>query len=70
MKCVSLSMMCPFSGVPALTLPVKLSCSNLPISLQLVAPWRQDEKLLQIGALLERKVKFPKLEINDEKLGA
>jgi len=58
------------AGVPALTLPVKLSCSNLPISLQLVAPWRQDEKLLQIGALLERKVKFPKLEINDEKLGA
>jgi len=56
------------AGVPALTLPVKLSSSNLPLSLQLVAPWRQDEKLLKIGALLERKLKFPKLEINDVKI--
>merc|ERR1711915_1057714 len=56
------------AGVPALILPVKLSSLNLPLSLQLVAPWRQDEKLLKIGALLERKLKFPKLEINDVKI--
>ena len=54
------------AGVPALTLPVKLSRSHLPISLQLVAPWQQDDKLLQLAAWIEKEVRFPRLVIDDD----
>ena len=54
------------AGVPALTLPVKLSQSHLPISLQLVAPWQQDHKLLQLAAWIEKQVRFPRLVIDDD----
>ena len=53
------------AGVPALTLPSRLSTDNLPISIQLVAPLNQDIRLLQVGTWLEDRLNFPKLVIDD-----
>ena len=36
--------------------------------MQLMAPWRQDERLLRLGAWLERRLHFPRLVIDDELL--
>ena len=55
------------AGVPALTLPVSLSSSSsLPLSVQLVAPWRSDEELLRLAAWLEEKLDFPRLVIHHD----
>jgi aspartyl-tRNA(Asn)/glutamyl-tRNA(Gln) amidotransferase subunit A len=43
-----------FAGVPALALPIP--ARGLPASLQLVAPWRGEERLLSAGAALEAAV--------------
>lgn len=53
------------AGLPALTLPAGLSGNNLPLSVQLVTPLNQDEKLLDIGTWLENELNFPKLVIDD-----
>ena len=54
------------AGVPALTLPVSLSSSSLPLSVQLVAPWREDEQLLRLAGWLEEKLNFPRLVIHHD----
>ncbi len=46
------------SGVPALTLPVGLTGSGLPVGLQLAAAAFQDYKLLAIGEAVEKLVAF------------
>ena len=43
-----------FAGVPALALPIP--ARGLPASLQLVAPWRGEERLLAAGAAVEAAV--------------
>jgi len=47
---------CPVSilGLCALTIPVGLDKAGLPVGLQLVAPGGAEERLLQVGAALER----------------
>ena len=51
------------AGVPAVTLPVKISCSEgLPLGIQLIAPAFQDQLLLSVANRLEKEVKFPKLK--------
>jgi Asp-tRNA(Asn)/Glu-tRNA(Gln) amidotransferase A subunit family amidase len=42
------------TGVPAASLPCGFSGSGLPIGLQLLAPWGEDGRVLDIGELLER----------------
>merc|ERR1719336_735757 len=56
------------AGVPALSLPVSLSSEQLPLALQLVAPWQRDHTLLQLAAWLETRLQFPKLVIDDDLL--
>ncbi|XP_039301309.1 glutamyl-tRNA(Gln) amidotransferase subunit A, mitochondrial-like [Nilaparvata lugens] len=51
------------SGCPAISLPVCLSSSNLPISLQLMAPNFQEQLLLSASHWLENELEFPKLEV-------
>ncbi|EFX78989.1 hypothetical protein DAPPUDRAFT_188353 [Daphnia pulex] len=47
------------AGIPALSLPVRLSKRNLPLSLQLMAPHFDDETLLDVAHLLEKELNFP-----------
>ena len=55
------------AGVPALTLPVSLTASSsLPLSVQLMAPWRADEQLLRLAGWLEGRLNFPRLVINHD----
>jgi aspartyl-tRNA(Asn)/glutamyl-tRNA(Gln) amidotransferase subunit A len=46
------------AGIPALSLPVRLSKRNLPLSLQLMAPHFDDETLLDVAHLLEKELNF------------
>lgn len=48
----------PFNitGQPALTVPVGLSPSAMPVGLQVVGGWAQDALVLEVGARLERLV--------------
>jgi amidase len=43
-----------FFGLPAIALPVGRSAEGLPLSLQLIAPSRADERLLAVAAWIER----------------
>jgi Asp-tRNA(Asn)/Glu-tRNA(Gln) amidotransferase A subunit family amidase len=42
------------AGVPGISVPCGLSADRLPIALQLLAPWGEDERLLDVAELLEQ----------------
>jgi Asp-tRNA(Asn)/Glu-tRNA(Gln) amidotransferase A subunit family amidase len=42
------------AGVPAMSVPCGLTTERLPIALQLLAPWGEDERLLDVAELLEQ----------------
>ncbi len=42
------------TGVPAISIPCGFSASGLPIGLQLVAPWGEEERLLDVAETFER----------------
>ncbi|MDI1360532.1 amidase [Methylotenera sp.] len=43
------------TGLPALSVPFAISSENLPIGIQLVSKWLDEDTILRIGSLLERK---------------
>ena len=43
------------TGHPALSIPCGWTKAGLPLGLQLVGPWHSDDRLLQIGELLQRE---------------
>ena len=47
----------PFNmtGLPALSVPYALSSEQLPIGVQLVAKWLDEDTILRLGAMLERR---------------
>ena len=47
----------PFNmtGLPALSVPYALSSEQLPIGVQLVARWLDEDTILRLGAMLERR---------------
>ncbi|KAK4018833.1 hypothetical protein OUZ56_000873 [Daphnia magna] len=47
------------AGIPALSLPVRMSKRNLPLSIQLMAPHFDDETLLDVAELVEKELNFP-----------
>jgi len=47
------------SGIPALSLPIQLSQRGLPLSLQLMAPFFDDNTLLDVALFVEKNVTFP-----------
>jgi aspartyl-tRNA(Asn)/glutamyl-tRNA(Gln) amidotransferase subunit A len=49
------------SGIQAISIPVKLSKNNLPLSIQLIAQSFEEEKLLNAANWLEKEVEFPHL---------
>jgi aspartyl-tRNA(Asn)/glutamyl-tRNA(Gln) amidotransferase subunit A len=48
---------CPFNmtGLPALSVPYAFSSEQLPIGVQLVAKWLDEDTILRLGAMLERR---------------
>ncbi len=42
------------AGVPGISVPCGLTSERLPIALQLLAPWSEDERLLDVAELLEQ----------------
>jgi len=52
------------AGVPALSLPVKLSSNSLPLSVQLIGPYLGDEAVLAMAQFIEKKVDFPRLHLD------
>ena len=58
------------AGVPALSLPARLTRSDpaLPLAVQLMAPRGEDEELLRAGAWLENQLAFPRLAVDWDRL--
>ena len=46
------------AGIPALSLPIRLSKRKLPLSLQLMAPHFDDETLLDVARYIEKEINF------------
>ena len=53
------SFLANLTGVPSLVLPVGYTKSGLPISLQVMGKWYQENKLLKVGWALEKPGFFP-----------
>ncbi len=45
-------------GAPAITLPAGFGKHGLPLGLQIVAPWRQDHRLLGVAKWIENVLNF------------
>lgn len=46
------------AGIPALTIPIKLSSKNLPLSLQLMGPSFSEETIFRVAKFIENAVDF------------
>lgn len=53
------------AGLPAISVPARLSSNGLPLSLQLIAPLYRDYELLAASELLEHHFEFPSLVYAD-----
>jgi aspartyl-tRNA(Asn)/glutamyl-tRNA(Gln) amidotransferase subunit A len=53
----NLLLLANFSGIPSLSLPIGI-IKKLPVSMNINAAYGNDQELLEIAELLERKVKF------------
>ena len=42
------------SGHPAMSVPVGMSSSGIPIGMQIVGPWHSEARLLGVAAAIER----------------
>jgi aspartyl-tRNA(Asn)/glutamyl-tRNA(Gln) amidotransferase subunit A len=51
----------PFNlpGHPAMSVPAGMTRGGLPVGLQLIGPWFGEQRLLDVGALLERLHGWP-----------
>ena len=54
------------AGLPAATIPVKLSKKSLPLSLQLIGQAYGEEALLSVCKWLENRLNFPQPELLDD----
>jgi len=43
------------TGLPALSVPYAFRSEKLPIGIQLVAKWLDEDTILRLGAMLERR---------------
>lgn len=50
------------AGIPALSIPIRLSNRNMPLSLQLMGPNLSEELLLNVARKIESMVQFPCLD--------
>lgn len=47
------------AGIPAISIPIKLSEDKLPLSLQLMGPRFSEKRLFEAGKFIENIVNFP-----------
>lgn len=52
-----------FTGVPALSIPIRLSAKGLPLSLQLIGPHFSESLMLSLAYWLEKEAAFPQLDL-------
>ena len=50
------------AGVPGMSVPICLDKDQKPLGLQLMAPHFMEEKLIQLGSVLEAGANFPSLK--------
>lgn len=55
---------CCIAGVPAITIPIRLSNSGLPIGLQIISNCLQEQTMLNVAKYVEHKVDFPYLHLD------
>ena len=53
----NLLLLANFAGIPSLSLPIGM-VKELPVSMSINAAYGNDQELLEIAGLLERKIKF------------
>ena len=53
------------AGIPAISIPIKLSKNGMPLSLQLMAPMLCEQRLLGVAKWVEDIVKFPRLVLKN-----
>uniref|UniRef100_A0A069DZ46 Glutamyl-tRNA(Gln) amidotransferase subunit A, mitochondrial n=1 Tax=Panstrongylus megistus TaxID=65343 RepID=A0A069DZ46_9HEMI len=51
------------SGCPAISIPIRISENEMPLSIQLMAPNYNEESLLSLAYWIEKEVQFPLLRI-------
>ncbi|XP_077515635.1 glutamyl-tRNA(Gln) amidotransferase subunit A, mitochondrial [Amblyomma americanum] len=51
------------AGLPAVSLPCRLSSNGLPLSMQLIAPKFAEQNLLSVAKRLELELQFPRLDL-------
>lgn len=49
------------AGIPAISIPIRLSSNQMPISLQLMGPYLSEQTLLTVAKWIEQHVNFPHL---------
>ena len=54
------------AGLPAATVPVKLSLRSLPLSIQIIGRPGRDDEVLALAKFIEDMVQFPRLHLNEE----
>ena len=54
------------AGLPAATVPVKLSLRSLPLSIQIIGRPGRDDEVLALAKFIEDIVQFPRLQLNEE----
>lgn len=52
------------AGLPAISLPCRLSSNGLPLSLQFVAPKFAERQMLSVAKRLELELQFPRLDLD------
>lgn len=52
------------AGIPAISIPIRLSSNGLPLSLQLMAPFYDDLTLLDAAHLVEEAISFPRQSVS------
>ncbi|XP_046973155.1 glutamyl-tRNA(Gln) amidotransferase subunit A, mitochondrial [Vanessa cardui] len=51
------------AGIPAISIPIRLSKNNMPLSIQLMGPFLSEELLLNVAKKIESLVDFPSLKM-------
>lgn len=57
-----------FVGIPAISVPIKLSSSRMPLGLQLIGKNLSEPLLLAVSKYIENAVQFPKDKYKIEEL--